>query len=109
MVSGSGVEMDRREAARLRFEEGNGESFCPVADDWPIHRREAILAMQQVQTMHSKLDQISEHTSYLRKLDPITNTLKLFVAVFLAAVILGAVIGGKNISVTKNGITTHTQ
>lgn len=91
----------------------NGEPWCPVSEDWPIHRMESKLSMSQIEAMHERLDAIAANTTHLEKLDPITNTLKLFTFMIAGAILLAvafaAVISGKDINLSKDGITTHSQ
>ena len=56
-------------------EQGNGAFICPVADDWPEHRKEAVEAMGRIAIMAPAIAKIADHTSYLQKLESMDDTL----------------------------------
>lgn len=97
--------MDRRR------EHANGDATvdCPVYQSgWRDYRDSGYQAMHRIEAMEKIVTQIVDHTTYLQKLDPIANTIKLFTVVVFAIFLLFAAVTGKDLILSKDSVTATT-
>lgn len=98
--------MDRR---RETLENGDDAVSCPVYQaGWREYRDSSYRTMHRIEAMEKIVTQIVDHTTYLQKLDPIANTIKLFTVVVFAIFLLFAAVTGKDLILSKDSVTATT-
>lgn len=71
-----------------------------VEEEWPQHRKEALVSMQRISEMYNVVDDIQKNTEHLRQLEPIAKELKN-----LNDNLVGPATGRKQVSLTAHIVT----